>query len=215
MIPPLHIITDDEVLARRAFLSLARDLMDVGGGAVALHVRGPGTTGRALHSLCEALKGPAKASGSPLLVNDRIDVALALDLPGAHLGQRSLPPQEARRLLGPARLLGRSVHGVEEAREGSMGAVDFFLVGTIFPSASHPGGPTGGPERIRELEAPDHPPLLAIGGITPERVGKVLGAGARGVAVLGGIWNAPDPSAAVRVYLEALREGSRWKGKGR
>ena len=208
MIPTLHIVTDDEVLRREDFISRAARVLEAGGADVALHLRGPRTTGRVLYSLARALKETAHASGSTFLANDRVDLALALGLSGAHLGQRSLPPEVARKILGPHQLLGLSVHGGEEAREGLSGAVDFLLAGTIFPSASHPEGAPGGVARIREIQGVTQVPLLAIGGITPEKVGEVLAAGAHGVAVRGGIWDAGDPTAATRVYLDELGKGT-------
>jgi len=212
VIPKLHIVTDDEILSREGFISRAARVLESGGGDVALHLRGPRTTGRVLYSLARALKDTAHASGSTFLANDRVDLALALDLSGVHLGQRSLPPDMARGILGPHRLLGLSVHGAGEAREGLDGAVDFLLAGTIFPSASHPEevpeGAPGGVARIREIQGVTHLPLLAIGGITPGKVGEVLAAGAHGVAVRGGIWDAEDPILATRVYLNELGKGA-------
>jgi len=207
VIPALHIVTDDEILSRDEFVSRACGVLEAGGGDVVLHLRGPRTTGKVLYSLARALKDPAESCGGMLLANDRVDLALALDLPGTHLGQRSLPPEVARRILGPHRLLGLSIHGVDEAREGLGGSVDFFLAGTIFPSPSHLEGAPGGAARIREIRGVSNVPLLAIGGITPKRVGEVLEAGAHGVAVRGGIWDAGDPIAATRVYLVELEKG--------
>ena len=207
MIPRLHIITDDHVLGRDDFAPRARGVLEAGGADLVFHLRGPKTGGRILYSLARALKDPAEANGCTLLVNDRVDLALALDLSGAHLGQRSLPPSVARKILGPGRILGLSVHGAKEASEGSVGVVDFLLVGTIFPSSSHPEGVHGGVALIQEVQRMGFAPLLAIGGITPERVGQLLAAGAHGVAVRGGIWDAGDPKAAVPVYLEELAKG--------
>jgi thiamine-phosphate pyrophosphorylase len=207
VIPTLHIITDDEILRRDEFISQACGVLEAGGEALVFHLRGPRTSGKVLYSLALALKDPSESCGSRLLVNDRVDLAVALDLSGAHLGQRSLPPEVARQILGHHRLLGLSVHGVGEAMDGLAGGVDFFLAGTIFPSPSHPDGVAGGAARIREIRGVSSVPLLAIGGITKGRVGEVLAAGAHGVAVRGGIWDAGDPTAATRVYLEELESG--------
>ena len=204
MIPILHVVTDDEILSRQDFVERATRVLEAGGESLALHLRGPGTPGRVLFTLARNLRGVARASGSLLLANDRVDLTLALDLPGAHLGQRSLPPDAARRILGPHRLLGLSVHGRTEAREGLGGAVDFLLVGTIFASSSHPRIVPGGVGRIREVGEVTGAPLLGIGGVAPEKVGELLDAGAHGVAVRSGIWDARDPTAATRVYLKAL-----------
>lgn len=206
MIPTLHIVTDDEILCRRDFLSLASGVMEEGRGSVAFHLRGPRTEGRDLHFLASALQPEARKAGSTLLVNDRVDLAMALDLDGAHLGQRSLPPASARTLLGPRRLLGLSVHGAAEVGEAPPGTVDFLLVGMIYPSPSHPGGVPGGLGTIREVRAVTDLPLVGIGGVVPGRVREVRGAGAHGVAARGGIWDSRDPKAATRGYLKELME---------
>jgi thiamine-phosphate diphosphorylase len=204
VIPTLHVVTDDEILRREDFLAKAILVLAAGGADLALHLRGPETAGRVLQRLAEPLRDRARTVGSRLLANDRVDLAFGLRLSGAHLGQRSLPPVDARSILGPGRLLGLSVHGPEEVDRGAEGALDFLFVGTIFTSSSHPGRHPGGPERIREIRGLTDLPLLAIGGIDLRRVSEVLEAGAHGVAVLGGVWNARDPEDAVRGYLSEL-----------
>ncbi len=206
MIPSLHIVTDDEILRRPEFARRGLEVLETGGEEIALHLRGPRTPGRVLFSLGRELAAASRTFGALLLANDRVDLALALDLPGAHLGQRSIPPAAARKLLGPDRILGLSVHGLGEAREGGSRDVDFFLVGTIFPSRSHPSEPTGGVGRISEIRTGIGIPLMAIGGISPGRVEPVMNAGGSGVAVKGGIWDARDPVAAVEEYLSELRK---------
>jgi len=212
VIPSLHLITDDEILARRDFPDQARGVLEHGGQDVALHLRGPGSSGRALFDLAAALLEPSARSGSLLFINDRIDIALVLGLPGVHLGQRSVPPRVARGLLGPQTLLGLSVHSAQEVRAG-VGAsegevdpgVDYLVLGSIFATSSHPGQTPLGLGILGEVQAVSTAPLLAIGGLTPERVKEVMAAGAHGVAVRGGVWNAEDPIAAVRVYLKEVR----------
>jgi thiamine-phosphate pyrophosphorylase len=205
VIPPLHIVTDDEILSRPDFLDKARAVLAVGGPEVALHIRGPGLEGRRVLEVAGALKGEAASAGSLLLVNDRVDVALALDLPGVHLGQRSLPPGEVRELVGPDRLVGVSTHGQEEAVDGERGGADYLLVGTLYPTASHPEVLPGGLPRMTEVVQVTTLPLVGIGGITPMRVGEILQAGAHGVAVRGGVWNDSSPKAAVGVFLREIR----------
>jgi thiazole tautomerase (transcriptional regulator TenI) len=96
---------------------------------------------------------------------------------------------------------------VYEAIEVDQETVDFFLVGTIFGSLSHPGAKTGGVERIREVRGRTDLPLFAIGGMTPGGVEAVLAAGARGVAVRGGVWDSRDPAEATRAYVAELKKG--------
>jgi thiamine-phosphate diphosphorylase len=140
-----------------------------------------------------------------LLVNDRVDVALAARVDGAHLGERSLPVDLARELLGAQRMVGASVHGRDALVAVTDAGASFAFLGMVFPSASHPGRTgvgIGGFSAILDEGQPI--PVLGIGGIDTARVGAVLKAGAHGVAVLSGIWERSDPASAVLDYLAAL-----------
>jgi thiamine-phosphate pyrophosphorylase len=110
-------------------------------------------------------------------------------------------------LLGPNRLLGLSVHRPEELPSAAEKALDYLMVGTIFPSPSHPGGTVGGMKRIGSVARVSGLPQVAIGGVSADRVAEVLSAGAHGVAVLSAVWDAADPEAAVETLLEALEKG--------
>jgi thiamine-phosphate pyrophosphorylase len=213
-VPRLHLVSDDEVLARGGFVDAASALLELGGAALALHVRGPGMPGGPLLELARSLRAPARAAGAMLVVNDRVDVALAAEADGAHLGARSLPAAEARRLLGPGRRLGVSVHAAAEAAEAAVGGADWIFAGTIWATESHPGRPGAGPALVgRVVEASAGVPVLAIGGVTPSRVGEALAAGAWGVAVIRGIWHAADPAGALLRYLQAFDEGDGNEGR--
>ncbi|HEV2131732.1 MAG TPA: thiamine phosphate synthase, partial [Longimicrobiaceae bacterium] len=139
-----------------------------------------------------------------LLINDRVDVALACGAHGVQLGARGLRAADARRLLGDRSLLGVSVHSSEEA-DAAAGA-DFLLVGTLFPTASHPERKGAGTQLLRRL-ANLALSQIGIGGITTERVAEVRRAGAAGIAVLSGVWQAEEPGRAVEEYLRAWKEG--------
>lgn len=222
MIPRLHLVTDDSILESPRFISRAAGAMEAGGSLLAFHLRGPRSGGRRIFELGRVLAKDARRSGTLLLVNDRLDVALALGLAGAHLGQRSISPSQARTLLGGSRRLGLSVHDRQEALAGGGGLVDFFLVGTLFPTDSHPSMVAGGVERLLEVATADPPPMVGIGGVTPGKVEAIVKAGGHGVAVRGGVWDSQDPGAAVGVYLlelerwtPALERASRGRGAGR
>jgi thiamine-phosphate diphosphorylase len=205
-LPRLHVVTGDAVLGRPGFLGQARSLLETHGPLLALHLRGHGTTGAILLGLAEPLAGAARGAGALLLINDRVDVALAVGC-GAQLGRRSIPVVEARALLGRGPSIGYSAHAADEAASAIADGADFVLVGTIWPSRSHPGGGTAGPELVAAVAAATAAPVLAIGGVTPERTGEVLEAGGHGVAVLSGVWDAADPLIAAGEYLEAMRVG--------
>jgi thiamine-phosphate diphosphorylase len=214
-IPRLHLITDDGVLSRRRFpekaLEVARALPPGDGFRAALHLRGPGISGRELWALGRALIDPLRERGVLLLVNDRADVASALGADGVHLAGRSLPAGVVRSWLGPSPLLGRSVHDPEAT--GALletASLDYLLVGTLWSSASHPGRPGAGVRRLSRVQAVMEDagasplPLIGIGGVTPERVAEVLAHGGHGVAVLGAVWAADEPARAAERFRSVL-----------
>lgn len=203
-------VTDDRILSRPGFSHTAHDLLVRGGSAVALHLRGPETDAAELFARGRELREAARESGALLAANDRVDLALVLGLDAVQLGARSLPPAVVRDLVDPACLVGVSVHGAGAARRAEEGGADYLVVGTIFSTGSHPGRPGAGPARVAAVAARVTLPLLAIGGVTPERVAPVLEAGAYGAAVLSGVWDACDPAEALDRYLEALPRERGW-----
>lgn len=175
----------------------------VQGGARVFQLREKDLAARELAALAERLLQLITPARGLLLINDRIDVALATGADGAHLSQRGLPPAVARRLLGPTRLLGVSCHSLAEAEEAQQGGADFILLGPIFYTPSKASyGPPVGLELLREVRPNIRLPIFAIGGITAARRTEILAAGADGVAVISAVMAAPDVSAAVRALLE-------------
>ncbi len=205
-LPRLHVVTDDSVLARPGFREDARAVLEAGGPEVALHVRGPHAAGAAVYALTRALLGVAEQAGAWLVVNDRVDVALALGLTRVHLGARSLPCGEARTLLGGRGVIGCSAHDPQELEGTTAAGADFVFFGNVFATASHPGRPGTGLDGLAAaVKGAGSVPVLAIGGVDTERIDDVWIAGAHGAAVLSGVWSASDPAARVRGYISALR----------
>lgn len=203
-------VTDDAVLADPRFPARAGAVLEAGGAGLALHLRGPGTPGGPLHVLARTLVPVAEEGGSLLVVNDRVDVALLAGAHGVHLGGRSLPVPEARAVLPGDRRVGVSTHHPDEVAAAEADEADWAFVGTIYPTPSHPGRVGAGAEALRRAaSARTALPLLAIGGVTVARVGEVLEAGAWGVAVLRGVWDAPDPGDAAKRYLTELEREAR------
>jgi thiamine-phosphate diphosphorylase len=204
-VPFLHIVTDDDVLGDADFVERASVVGEAGGSDLALHLRGCRTTGRRLFELAERLLPVMKSAGGLLFLNDRCDVAVAAGADGAHLPERGIPPQLARRLLGPRRLLGRSVHQDSPVDRPASTVLDYLIVGPIHPTGSHPEREPGGYDAVRrfsELELP----MVGIGGITPDRVGELRRSGVAGIGMLSGVWGAADPAAAVVAYRNAWSE---------
>lgn len=207
--PRLHAVVPDAVARRPGFGEAARRLRSAAGPELALHLRLRETDDRRLFELTRRLADDARASGGWCVVNGRVDVALAAAAQGVQLGAGALPAGEARRLLGPGAAVGISAHGPGGVRRAGRAGANLVLLGTIFPTPSHPGRPGAGLARVAACRDVG-PPLIAIGGVTPARARAVLGAGAHGVAALRGIWEAEDPAEAAGRYLEAM--GTRPRG---
>ncbi len=152
----------------------------------------------------------AIADRALLVVNERVDVALAAGASGVQLGEEALPAAIARDILVPDSLIGRSVHSVAGADEAVAKWADFLVVGTMYSTRSHPGAAPAGPELIRQVSRLCDIPLIGIGGITEENLGEVLAAGAAGVAVITRILDAADPEAAARKLKQAMSQA--WPG---
>ena len=152
---------------------------------------------RALRQLCSR-------HGALFLVNDRIDLAQAVDADGVHLGQGDLPPALARHLLGPDRLIGRSTHAISQLREAVADGCDYVGVGPVNATPTKPGREPVGLDYVRQAAAESPIPFYAIGGIEPSNLAAVQAAGAERVAVVRAITEAQDPEQASRSLLAQL-----------
>jgi thiamine-phosphate diphosphorylase len=150
-------------------------------GATLLQLRDPAATARALEREAYRLVTEAPV---PVVVSARADLALAAGAAGAHLPERDLPVAGARRLLGPDRLLGRSVHSAEAARRAEAEGADYVVFGSVFASASHPGQAVAGLAGLERVAASVRIPVLAIGGVDADRIEACLAAGAAGFAAI-------------------------------
>ena len=200
MIPRLVLVTDRHATGGRDLCDVVAAALDAGLPAVQLRDRD--LSGRALFALAERLRGLTAARGALLLVNDRVDVAIAVGADGVHLGGGSMPVDAVRPLLAPGALIGVSTHA---ATECAATAADFACFGPVFatPSKAAFGAPQG-IDRLREATAAARVPVLAIGGVTVAEVPAVRAAGAAGVAVIRAVLAAGDPGAATRALLAAV-----------
>jgi thiamine-phosphate pyrophosphorylase len=184
-------------------LSVAAAALD--GGATVIQLRDKSASTRTLVEEGQALRALTRERGALLIVNDRVDVALAVEADGAHIGQDDLPITVARHLLGPERILGVSAASTGEAEEAVAGGANYLGVGPIFPSPGKAdAGPATGVALLTELARRYTLPLVAIGGITAENVAATLRAGACGVAVITAIVAADDITAATRNLRAAI-----------
>jgi thiamine-phosphate pyrophosphorylase len=187
----------------------------VAGGVNMVQLREKGMEAGALLALARRLREVTDGRAL-LLVNDRVDVAMACGADGVQLGEEGLPVAAARAILGPARLIGRSIHSVDGAVRAEADGADLLLAGTVFQSRTHPDEPPQGVGLLAEVRRRVRIPVLAIGGVTEENVAETARAGAEGAAVIGAILAANDPERAARGLAAALgRESQQQAGAAR
>ncbi|HEU4382035.1 MAG TPA: thiamine phosphate synthase [Anaeromyxobacteraceae bacterium] len=203
MKPPRVYLVTEEGLAADLAAAVRAALAGLPPWSVAVQLREKGMPARQLLQLARALQSACGAAAQPLLVNDRLDVALAAGAAGVHLPSAGIPTQEARRLLRPGALVGVSCHSVEDVVRAAAGGADFATFGPVFdtPSKRRYGAPVG-LGRLAEA-ARVGLPLLGLGGVDLASAGRVMAAGAHGVAAIRAWLSAPDPAAAVRALLAA------------
>jgi thiamine-phosphate diphosphorylase len=193
-------VTDGTILALPDFAVRAAAIA-AAGSAVALHVRDRNTTGAVLVEVTTRLLALARPAEASVFVNARADIAAGLDAQGVQLGRGDLSPAETRGAFHTWHgWIGASVHSIDEARAGAESGADFLMVGNIYQTSSHPERPAAGVALIASA-AETGLPVIAIGGITPERAREVHQVGAYGVAAISAAWKTDDPAAAALALL--------------
>ncbi len=200
MPPPsfdLYLITDRTLTEGRELCTVVEAALS--GGVTAVQLREKDLNGKELFELAGKLSAHCQAHKAQLFINDRIDVAMAVDAAGVQLGKTSLSIETARALLGTEKLIGYSAHSAEEAQAAEKKGADFVLFGPVFftPSKVSFGAPQG-VERLRHAITQTALPVYAIGGIKPDNLAEVMQTGCRGVALISAILSAPDPFNAAR-----------------
>lgn len=204
----LYVVSDPELVGRRSVEEVCRLALAAGVGVFQLRDKRAST--RALIEQAGRLTAIAEEHGASLVVNDRVDVALAAGAHGVHLGQDDMPLADARRLLGPDLIIGVSVRTPAEAREAELGGATYVAANLVFATATKtdidvPLGLSG----VRALRAACRLPLVAIGGIDADNGAEVIAAGADGLAVVSAVVAAPEPAEACRALLAAVDAGLR------
>jgi thiamine-phosphate pyrophosphorylase len=189
--------------AGRALPAVVADALR--GGLRAVQLREKDLDGCQLFELASELRNVTLEFGAKLLINDRVDIAVAVGADGVHLGRGSLPVAVARRILGSTQLIGYSAHGLEEARLAEHDGADFITFGPVFatPSKASYGEPLG-LERLTEVARNLAIPVFALGGVKLLSAGNVLSAGARGIALISAIISAQDPTTETETFLKII-----------
>ncbi len=198
----LYAVLDMEALGGRDALEVAKQV--IRGGASALQLRDKRPSRRELFDIAVKLRQICTEHSVLFIVNDYLDIALASDADGLHVGQEDLPAAVVRRRLPLGKLLGVSVMTVEEARQAQTDGADYLGVGAIYATSSKEVPGVVGPKRLTEIKQAVPLPLVAIGGITVERVSEAIRAGASGVAVISAILGAASAEAAARRIVNAI-----------
>ena len=204
-LPRVHAFTDHTILSAPDF-GIRAAAIAAAGPAVALHARDRSDPGARLAASTLRLLALARPPEATVFVNGRPDIAAASGAHGVQLGAGDLTPSDARRVLLHG-WIGRSVHSAKEARAALEEGADFLVVGSIYETLSHPGRAAVGTELLREA-ATLGLPVIAIGGVTPERAPELKAAGAYGVAAIRALWQADDPAAATLSMLAPWVENS-------
>lgn len=209
----VYVVTDRFVNPNRSHIDIAKAA--VAGGASAVQLREKEATTRQLLEWARAIRELTRNTDTLFIVNDRVDIALASDADGVHLGDDDMPVPIARRLLGAGKIIGRSVANEDEALKAIAEGADYVSLGSIFATSTKPdaGEPIGvdAIKRVRQVLPPDYP-LVAIGGINLQNAASVFEAGADAVAVVSAVACADDPIGAVKqlkVLWEKIRGGER------
>jgi thiazole tautomerase (transcriptional regulator TenI) len=197
----LHIISNNK-LALDDFALLAGRIKQF---VTAFHLREKTKTARELIYGIELLLA-AGVSPESILVNDRVDVAAAMDISGVQLTYHSLAVNQVKRLF-PRLKIGKSVHSVDEARLAEKEGADFLIFGHIYPTDSKQGLPCKGVDLLRLVTENVSLPVIAIGGIKPENTREIMLNGAKGIAVMSGVLDAENPVLAAKAYYDFLQMG--------
>ena len=199
----LYIILDPSVSPARPLVEVLTAAAEA--GASLFQYRNKTASMKDAYVEALALRQAAAKAGVLFIVNDRCDLALAVDADGVHLGQGDLPLDLARKVMGPDKLIGISTHNPDQVREATAGTPDYLGFGPIFkPGSKQDHDPVVGLEGLHAMRSLTSLPVFAIGGIRIDQAGEVMRAGANGVAVISAILKAPDISHSVKAFLAKM-----------
>ncbi|MBX6395940.1 MAG: thiamine phosphate synthase [Alicyclobacillaceae bacterium] len=201
----IHVVTDGQKQTEE----LLEAVKQVAGKVDAIQLRYKAAPALDLYHLAEQFRLILAGTSTKLFINDRVDVALAVEADGVHLAGKSLPVERVRAIVPPRMIIGRSVHSVPEAVEAERQGADYVTFGHVFATSSKPGLPPKGPAALRAVVEAVSIPVMAIGGITPANAGEVARTRCAGVAVIGAVMahhNPAEAALALRSALEAARE---------
>ena len=201
----LYLVTDRSILKGRDLFQAVEEA--IAGGVTLVQLREKNISSFDFYTIALKMKELVNSYNVPLIINDRLDIALAVDADGLHVGQEDLPPAVARKLLGPEKILGYSVGNPEQARRGERDGADYLGAGTVFPTGSKADtGEPIGPEGLRAIKQAVAIPVVGIGGIEISNLEKVKAAGVDGISLISAILGSNDIEAASRQLINLWRK---------
>ncbi|WP_028574141.1 thiamine phosphate synthase [Desulfonatronovibrio hydrogenovorans] len=200
----LYLVTDQALCLGRKIMDVV--LEAVQGGVTIVQIREKNTSAKAFYELAVAMRKNLAPKNIPLIINDRVDVALAADADGVHVGQSDMPFPRVREIMGPDKILGISINSFDQLSQSS-DLVDYFSMSPVFPTPTKTdtSAPFGlkGLEKARKMTSK---PLITIGGIKPENIKEVMATGVDGVALVSAVCSAPSPEKAARQLMDLIRQ---------
>ena len=203
----LHILTDTVLQSRFSHMEITR--LAIAGGADTIQYRQKSGSTREMIEIARNMKRLCSEAGVTFIVNDRLDVAIAAEADGVHLGQDDFPIPMARELLGEGRIIGGSAATLDEARKCLSEGADYVGFGPVYPTSSKDdAGPVSGIDILKQVVEIIPLPIIAIGGVGAENIPDVMRAGAHGIAVISAVCCQDDPEEATRSLYQALNKGT-------
>ena len=200
----IYLVTDDGCLPGRALIDCVREALE--GGVTLVQYRAKTASSAEMYDEALQLKALCDSFNVPLIINDRLDIAMAVGAAGVHLGQDDLPCAAARRILGEDYLIGVSAHNPAEARAALLCGADYLGCGAVFGTATKADVKKLGTEGLTAICREKGLPVVGIGGVTADNYREVRAAGADGAAIVSGILAQPDIRATVRAIARVSQE---------
>ncbi|MGF7185912.1 thiamine-phosphate diphosphorylase [Desulfitispora alkaliphila] len=198
----LYVVTDENLTLGRSIIDVVGEALE--GGADVVQLRSKSGSTRDMIDLGGRLLELVKKYNSTFIVNDRVDVALAIDAHGVHVGQDDMPPDMVRKLLGSNKILGVSVDTVEDAKGAVAQGADYLGAGAVFLTNTKTEAPEIGTKGLKEIVNSVDVPVVAIGGIKLDNLGEVMSTGVDGVAVVSGIMSAKSVKSTAEQYKKKI-----------
>lgn len=202
--PTLYFITDSTEYTGEEFLRRVKAALE--GGATLLQLREKDRSTREYIETAKKVHELARAYNVPLIIDDRLDVALAVGAEGVHLGQSDMPVAAARRIAGPGMIIGATAKTVEQAKEAEAQGADYLGVGAIYPTTTHVKTKITPVSTLDAICKEVSIPVNAIGGLNKTNLGVLEGVGISGICVVSAIMKAPDPEAEARILLQMSKD---------